>query len=783
MTATKSAAARWLTGGPAAALLLAAFWVLMLASLREKSVTTDEIVHLTAGYSYWRFNDYRLNPENGNLPQRVMALPLLAGSYRFPPRETEAWRTSAEWAVADSWFHQLGNDVAAMLGRGRAASGLLAVALGALVWGWSRRLFGPWGGMLSLLLFILNPSILANGALMTSDTACALFFLAATGALWRLLHRVSPGRVLASAGLIGCLFVAKMSAILFVPIAGILLLARLATGRPLPLRCGPVRRDVTGRVGQAMILTGVAALHLLIVAAVIWASYGFRYSAFPAGQPGRDHLRDPWEMVLGIPEPAALLESLDLAPEQRAAARQIFLDAGVRSNDWSPSATAALAEVRRSVLDPAQGARLDVTRATPRALAPRVLNFIRRHRLLPEAYVYGYATTWKYSQYRGAFLNGQFSLYGWPAFFPYTFLVKTPLPVFGLMLVAAAAGLARWRETRRYPGSAKGAAYETWPLATLWAVYWAAVIPSHVDIGHRHILATYPPLFILCGVAGPWAAGAPTRFLRLALASLLGLLAAEMAFRYPNYLAYFNPVDGGPAQAYRHLVDSSLDWGQDLPGVRRYVEAHPETGQAYLAYAGSGSPGYYGIAARPLYPRTQPMMALSFPAAREEPMRDDIVRRNPDYEIAAAGVRDGIETVALLKKASALRLEPGTYFVSATLLQPVEYNAPGPWGPWNAAYEAIYQGLVARSRPLLGDDPAERRAALRSGSLDEWGKTLNDLDTYRFARLTAYLRQQEPSDSVNFSILVYHLTATDLTRALEGPSPSGKVITPVGLTP
>ncbi len=80
-----------------------------------------------------------------------MALPLLAGAYRFPPRETEAWRTSAEWAVADSWFHQLGNDVAGMLRRGRAASGLLAVALGALVWAWSRRLFGPWGGMLSLL--------------------------------------------------------------------------------------------------------------------------------------------------------------------------------------------------------------------------------------------------------------------------------------------------------------------------------------------------------------------------------------------------------------------------------------------------------------------------------------------------------------------------------------------------------------------------------------------------------------------------------------------------------
>ena len=303
-------------------------------------------------------------------------------------------------------------------------------------------------------------------------------------------------------------------------------------------------------------------------------------------------------------------------------------------------------------------------------------------------------------------------------------------------------------------------------------MYWAAVISSHVDIGHRHILATYPPLFILCGAAGAWAPRAPTRAPRWALAALLGLLAAEVAYRFPNYLAYFNPIDGGPAQAYRHLVDSSLDWGQDLPGVRRYLEEHPAPGPVYLAYAGSGSPAYYGIPARPLYPRTLPMMALSFPAAREPALRDDVVRRNPDYEIAAADVRDGIETVALLKKASALRLEPGTYFISATLLQPLEYNAPGPWGPWSAGYEATYQTLVARSRPLLSDDPAERRAALRPGSLGEWGKTLNDLDAYRFARLTAYLRQREPSDSVDFSILVYRLTGSDLARALDGPPPA-----------
>ena len=239
---------RRLTGPLAAAVILAAFWLFMLASLREKSLTSDEIVHVTAGYTYWRFDDYRLNPENGNLPQRVMALPFLWGDFPFPSLDSDAWRRSDEWGMGDQWFHQMGNDVTAMLARGRAASGLMAVALGALVWAWSRRLFGPLGGLLSLGLFVLSPSILANGALMTSDTACALFFLGATWGCWSVLHRVSAGRVLVSSLVMGGLFVSKMSAILIVPIAVTLVLARLIDGRPLPVTIGRPRELV--RRGQ-----------------------------------------------------------------------------------------------------------------------------------------------------------------------------------------------------------------------------------------------------------------------------------------------------------------------------------------------------------------------------------------------------------------------------------------------------------------------------------------------------------------------------------------------------
>ncbi len=75
----------------AVTVLLALHWWLAVSATFGKSVTADETVHLTSGYSYWRFNDYRLQPENGNLPQRWGALPLLLERPRLEPAAAPAW--------------------------------------------------------------------------------------------------------------------------------------------------------------------------------------------------------------------------------------------------------------------------------------------------------------------------------------------------------------------------------------------------------------------------------------------------------------------------------------------------------------------------------------------------------------------------------------------------------------------------------------------------------------------------------------------------------------------
>ena len=65
---------------------------------------------------------------------------------------------------------------------------------------------------------------------------------------------------------------------------------------------------------------------------------------------------------------------------------------------------------------------------------------------------------------------------------------------------------------------------------------------------------------------------------------------------HPHYLAYFNEAAGGPANGYHLLVDSSLDWGQDLIRLREWA-VHEKVGTLKLSYFGTADPEYYRVPA------------------------------------------------------------------------------------------------------------------------------------------------------------------------------------------
>ncbi len=151
----------WFTAAAVAGLLLLHAGLALWAAAKE-SVTADEILHVTGGYFYNQSGDYRIHPENGNLPQRWAALPaVLLGNPAPPLADNPYWRTSDAAVVGHQFFYETGHDHWPMLMAGRAMITLFSMGTGLLVFLWARRLGGEPAGFFALALFAFDPNLLA----------------------------------------------------------------------------------------------------------------------------------------------------------------------------------------------------------------------------------------------------------------------------------------------------------------------------------------------------------------------------------------------------------------------------------------------------------------------------------------------------------------------------------------------------------------------------------------------------------------------------------------------
>ena len=148
-----------------------------------------------------------------------------------------------------------------------------------------------------------------------------------------------------------------------------------------------------------------------------------------------------------------------------------------------------------------------------------------------------------------AYLLGQRSKFGWWYYYPVVLAVKTPLAFLALLVF----GVARaWRDRRAWP-----------PLAFSAGILLVGLF-SHINIGVRHVLPIYVGSSLLAAIAVLWLLdlGESRKWSGIALALLLLWLAASSLAIHPDYIAYFNELAGG--QPEKILVDSDLDWGQDM---------------------------------------------------------------------------------------------------------------------------------------------------------------------------------------------------------------------------
>jgi hypothetical protein len=182
------------------------------------------------------------------------------------------------------------------------------------------------------------------------------------------------------------------------------------------------------------------------------------------------------------------------------------------------------------------------------------------------------------------YFHGTWSTRGWWYYYPAAFALKETLPMLVLLGMGIAVLVAG-----RATGDALVVSFLVVP-ALLFTIAFAAL--TDINLGVRYLLPAYPFVFLLaaCPLADRMAG---RQWLGIA-ASVTCLHVAIGAVATPCHLAYMNALAGPADTRYRWLVDSNLDWGQELGRLHSYLAARGVT-TVQLAYFGRVDPELYGI--------------------------------------------------------------------------------------------------------------------------------------------------------------------------------------------
>jgi hypothetical protein len=185
--------------------------------------------------------------------------------------------------------------------------------------------------------------------------------------------------------------------------------------------------------------------------------------------------------------------------------------------------------------------------------------------ILPATFWHGYSFMSEWiRQGREGYLMGEYNTY-MPHYWPIAFLVKTSLP-FQLLLLIAFVLLIR---------NEGGAKKEQIMLLLSAATFILLVMAfSKFYLGVRYLLPAYPFLAIFGSSTVTSAIKTKKTTIKNVTILLACWVVLENLIIFPHYLAYFNELAGGAGNGAKWLLDSNLDWGQDLPLVARFVKEH-----------------------------------------------------------------------------------------------------------------------------------------------------------------------------------------------------------------
>ncbi len=179
---------------------------------------------------------------------------------------------------------------------------------------------------------------------------------------------------------------------------------------------------------------------------------------------------------------------------------------------------------------------------------------------------------------------GEHSLNGWWYYYLIAFLIKNPLAFLIILILT----VILWGKTACIKLEDSLC---IWVPVIIFFSYFSFF--THIPIGVRFLLPVFPLIFVSAGsLLNKRLLNKKKWKTIIAILAIAYLIPAILS--YPNYLSYFNIIAGGPDNGHRWLIDSNLDWGQDLPGLKKYMEKNGIE-EIKLGYFGRVDPEIYGI--------------------------------------------------------------------------------------------------------------------------------------------------------------------------------------------
>lgn len=526
--------------------LLMVFGTLAVTSMWSDSANYDERIHLPAGYSYISQQDMRLNPEHPPLVKDLSGLPLLLMKINFPYQSwgwntalttdlsrTPVWQTDV--GFGNDLLYYSGNDAQKMMRYGKIPMILIGLLLGFYIFKFARELWGDLAGVIALVFYSFSPTVLAHTRFVTTDVAATAAFFISFYYLYKWLKMPIWRNLFIFGGVLGLGLLTKFSTVLLIPIFGLIILIWIAL------------QEKNKKILAIKKYLGGFILILIVAFLVIGGVYAFHIWNYP-----------PQKQAI---DTAFILSTFGFKPL-------------VNLNVWISS------------------------QPYLRAWGQYFLGFVM---VLQRS---GGGNTTYYL--------GNISADGSRYYFPVVYLLKEPLPYILLIFFALCLLLRKIKRHFDLTRLLKDNFAEVGMLLTI-IVYWAFSIQSNLNIGVRHILPTLPFIYALTArQMGLWISGGVTeritnysgfwqlfglKWRRVKRGFIVAILlvwgAVSVISVWPSFLAYFNEIAGGPDNGQKFVVDSNLDWGQDILRLSRFIEKNniKEIKMDYF----SGAPAEYYI--------------------------------------------------------------------------------------------------------------------------------------------------------------------------------------------